>query len=278
MKPVYLILFIGSMIPASSTYTEMQENNPSEWQSLFDGKTLDGWEPKIRGRKLGENFKNTFRVKDGAITVAYDEYESFNHRYGHLFYTKKAFKNYHLKLDYRFIGDQAPGGQGWATKNSGVMLHSEDPSTMLVQQRFPVSVEGQFLGGLNAGSRPTANMCSPGTEVDINSKMAQNHCVYSNSKTYHDERWVSVEFIVYSDSLIRHIVEKETVMLAVLQPYLPDALSDEDLAAFIAEALTHTNAESMRDMGQVMGWLKPKLHGKADMAAVSAVVREQLNR
>ena len=212
MKPVYLILFIGSMIPASSTYTEMQENIPSEWQSLFDGKTLDGWEPKIRGRKLGENFKNTFRVKDGAITVAYDEYESFNHRYGHLFYTKKAFKNYHLKLDYRFIGDQAPGGQGWATKNSGVMLHSEDPSTMLVQQRFPVSVEGQFLGGLNAGSRPTANMCSPGTEVDINSKMAQNHCVYSNSKTYHDERWVSVEFIVYSDSVIHHIVEKETVM------------------------------------------------------------------
>ena len=70
-----------------------------------------------------------------------------------MFYTKKAFKNYHLKLDYRFIGDQAPGGQGWATKNSGVMLHSEDPSNMLVQQRFPVSVEGQFLGGLNAGSR-----------------------------------------------------------------------------------------------------------------------------
>jgi len=55
-------------------------------------------------------------------------------------------------------------------------------------------------------------MCSPGTEVDINSKMAERHCVSSNSKTYHDEKWVSVEFIVYSDSLIHHIVEKETVM------------------------------------------------------------------
>ena len=77
----------------------------------------------------------------------------------------------------------------------------------------------------------------------------------------------------------RHdLVEKETVMLAVLEPYLPDALSDEDLAALIAEALTHTNAKSMRDMGQVMGWLKPKLQGKADMATVSAVVREKLNR
>ena len=77
----------------------------------------------------------------------------------------------------------------------------------------------------------------------------------------------------------RHdLVEKETAMLTVLEPYLPDALSDEDLAALIAEALIHTNAESMRDMSQVMGWLKPKLQGKADMAGVSAVVREKLNR
>ena len=74
------------------------------------------------------------------------------------------------------------------------------------------------------------------------------------------------------------LVEKERAMLAVLEPYLPDALSDEDLAALISEALAHTNAESMRDMGQVMGWLKPKLQGRADMAAVSAAVREQLNR
>ena len=74
------------------------------------------------------------------------------------------------------------------------------------------------------------------------------------------------------------LVEKETTMLAVLEPYLPDALSDEALTSLIAEALTRTNAESMRDMGQVMGWLKPKLQGRADMATVSAAVREQLNR
>ena len=74
------------------------------------------------------------------------------------------------------------------------------------------------------------------------------------------------------------LVEKETAMLTVLEPYLPDALSDKDLAALITEALTHINAESMRDMGQVMGWLKPKLQGRADMTVVSAAVREQLNR
>ena len=74
------------------------------------------------------------------------------------------------------------------------------------------------------------------------------------------------------------LVEKETAMLAVLEPYLPDSLSDEDLATLIAKALTHTNAESIGDMGQVMNWLKPKLQGRADMATVSATIREQLNR
>ena len=74
------------------------------------------------------------------------------------------------------------------------------------------------------------------------------------------------------------LVEKERAMLAVLEPYLPDALSEEDLAALIATAMIDTSAESIRDMGQVMGWLKPKLQGRADMATVSAAVREQLNR
>ena len=73
------------------------------------------------------------------------------------------------------------------------------------------------------------------------------------------------------------LVQKETAMLAVLEPYLPDALSDKDVTVLIAEALIHTNAESMRDMGQVMDWLKPKLQGRANMAAVSAAVRKQLN-
>ena len=74
------------------------------------------------------------------------------------------------------------------------------------------------------------------------------------------------------------LIKKERAMLTVLEPYLPDALSDGDLATLISEALAHTNAESMRDMGQVMGWLKPKLQGTTDMAAVSAAVQEQLSR
>ena len=73
------------------------------------------------------------------------------------------------------------------------------------------------------------------------------------------------------------LVEKETMMLKVLETYLPNALSEADLATLILEALAETKAESMRDMGQVMGWLKPRLFGRADMANVSAAVRGQLN-
>ena len=65
-------------------------------------------------------------------------------------------------------------------------------------------------------------------------------------------------------------------MLAVFEHYLPDALSDEDLATLIAEALSHTNAESMRDMGKVMGMLKPKVAGRTDMSALSAKIKARL--
>jgi len=79
-------------------------DDSSEWISLFDGKSLDGWEMKIAGYELNDNYKNTFRIVDGTIKVSYDDYDSFDKNFGHIFYTKKKFKNYHLKLDYRFYG------------------------------------------------------------------------------------------------------------------------------------------------------------------------------
>ena len=72
------------------------------------------------------------------------------------------------------------------------------------------------------------------------------------------------------------LVEKETAMLTVLELYLPESLSDKDLTALIAKALIDTNAESIRDMGKVMGWLKPKINGRADMGLVSSAVKQRL--
>ena len=106
------------------------------WTYLFDGKSLNGWEMKIAGYELNNNYRNTFSIQDGVIKVSYSDYDSFDRKFGHLFYTKKKFKNYHLKMDYRFYGNHVNlfknEDEAWNYKNSGVMLHSEDPSTMLL--------------------------------------------------------------------------------------------------------------------------------------------------
>ena len=187
-----------------------------QWVNLFNGENLNGWEMKIAGYELNNNYRNTFSVNDGVIKVSYNDYDSFDEKFGHLFYTKKKFKNYHLKMDYKFYGEHANlfknENEAWNYKNSGVMLHSEDPSKMLLDQEFPISIEAQFLGGSGDRDRPTLNMCSPGTEVDINGSQALKHCVSSSSNTYHTEDWVSIELIVYSDSIVHHIIDRDTVM------------------------------------------------------------------
>src|SRR5262249_28889125 len=110
------------------------------WRSLFDGKTLNGWTPKIRGFPLGENYLDTFSVRNGLLTVSYDKYDKFGERYGHLLY-KTPFKAYKFRLEYRFIGKTPADTPGWAIANNGVMIFSQDPKTMAVGDSFPVSVE-----------------------------------------------------------------------------------------------------------------------------------------
>ena len=88
----------------------------------------------------------------------------FAGRFGHLFHAAE-FSNYRLRCEYRFVGEQTPGGPGWAFRNSGVMLHGQAPESMGVDQEFPVSIEVQLLGGKAQGKRSTANLCTPGTNV-----------------------------------------------------------------------------------------------------------------
>ena len=72
------------------------------------------------------------------------------------------------------------------------------------------------------------------------------------------------------------LVAKETAEIAVLQPYLPAQLSDAELDALIAEAISSTGAASIKDMGKVMGVVKAKAAGKADMGAVGARIKAKL--
>ncbi|MFZ4260882.1 3-keto-disaccharide hydrolase [Sphingobacterium sp. HJSM2_6] len=178
---------------------------------LFNGKDLKDWTPKIRLHEVGDNYANTFRVEDGLMKVRYDGYDDFKQQYGHIAY-KKAFSYYLLRVEYRFVGEQSKGGEGWAWRNSGAMLHGQDPKTMLKDQDFPISIEGQLLGGDGTNARTTSNLCTPGTNVVIKDKLFTPHCLSSTSKTYHGDQWVTADFLVLGDSLIQHILEGQVVL------------------------------------------------------------------
>jgi beta-glucanase (GH16 family) len=183
----------------------------NEWEALFNGENLDGWTPKFTGYELGENYNNTFRVEDGLLTVSYDEWGPFNGEFGHLFY-KTPYSHYRIRATYRFIGEQVQDGPGWALRNNGLMLHSQEPETMPADQEFPVSVEVQLLGGNGTDQRSTANLCTPGTNVVMGDSLFTPHCINSDSKTYHGDQWVTVEVEVKGDEIIEHYVNGEPVM------------------------------------------------------------------
>lgn len=183
----------------------------SEWIQLFNGRDLTGWTPKIRGSAAGENFANTFRVENGNLVVRYDGYDEFKERFGHLFY-KDKFSYYIIAAEYRFVGDQAKGGPGWAARNSGIMVHGQTPQSMGKDQDFPISIEVQLLGGLGKGNRTTANLCTPGTNVELGGKLFTTHCKNSESRTFAGDQWVRVEVEVWGGERIRHVIDGKIVL------------------------------------------------------------------
>jgi uncharacterized protein YqeY len=81
----------------------------------------------------------------------------------------------------------------------------------------------------------------------------------------------------YTDAGRDELAAKEESEIAVIQAYLPAALSDEEIEALIEEAIASTGAAGMQDMGKVMGQLKPKLQGRADMGQVSGKIKARLS-
>jgi hypothetical protein len=196
MRPALLlaapIAFAAGLAIAGFQYSQSNQG----WVKLFDGKSLKGWTPKIKGYPLGENFGNTFRVKDGVIQVGYEAYNGeFKSRFGHLFHQTPR-SNYIFRCEYRFTGEQVKDGPGWAWRNSGVMIHGQPPESMALDQDFPVSAEVQLLGGPETGERHTGNLCTPGTNVVMGGKLVTQHCTDSNSPTFRGDQWVRLEIEV----------------------------------------------------------------------------------
>jgi hypothetical protein len=200
-------LFAASVICAFS-------QTPAErkgWVPIFNGKNLDGWTVKFAHHEVGDNFGDTFRVENGILKVAYDKYPEFGSRFGHLFW-KEKLSHFMVRIEYRFVGEQAKGGPGYARLNSGIMFHSQAPQTILKEQDWPISVEAQFIGNGATGSRPTMNVCTPGTEIFMKGEMVKAHCTNSSSKAYHNDEWVTVELEVRGGEKVRHWIDGKVVL------------------------------------------------------------------
>jgi hypothetical protein len=203
-----LLLFFILIIFVS---TSSGHKSAPKWLSLFNGKDLSGWKVKIRNHALEDNFANTFSASNGSMKVNYNGYDNFNEQFGHIYY-KEKFSHYLLSIEYRFVGEQAKGGPAWAIRNSGVMVHSQAPETVTLNQDFPISIEVQFLGGNGKDERHTANLCTPGTHVVHNGKLLTDHCINSTSKTFHGDQWVNADVLVLGNTRIQHIVNGDTVL------------------------------------------------------------------
>jgi len=209
MPPSFRALLLFS---ASSALVAQRDAAKEEWVDLFNGRNLDGWVVKIAGHELGDNYGETFRVgQGGLIQVSYDKYDTFGARFSHLFY-KKKLSHYRLAMEYRFVGEQMKDGPGYARLNSGVMIHSQAPETILKDQDWPISVEAQFLSNDGKLARPTMNVCTPGTEIFMKGARVKAHCTNSSSRIFRGPDWVKVEVEVLGAEKVRHRVEGEVVL------------------------------------------------------------------
>lgn len=216
------------------------QTTEGKWVTIFNGKDLDGWTPKFAGYDLGENPLNTLKVEDGLMRIDYSNYDEFKGRFGHVFY-RTPYKNYRFKCDYRFTGEQAKGGPGWAFRNSGIMAHCQDPKSMRKEQDFPVCIEVQLLDG---AGRPTGNLCTPGTNVEMKGQLKQQHCHNSTSKKFDSEEWVTAEVEVLGNGRVRHFINGELV-LEYERPQLDPR--DKDAKTLIAKR----NGELLLDSGWI---------------------------
>jgi len=182
-----------------------------KWVSLFNGKNLENWIPKISGYKLGENFGNTFRVEDGVLSTRYDNYDSFSNKFGGLYYNRK-FTNYRLKVEYRFVGKTAPGAPSWGFRDGGIQYHCQPPATIGLTQPFPVCLEYNLLGGNGKDERPSGEICASGIHVEINGKRNSSYCTPPSIKrTFPGDQWVTAEIDI-RDGKIIHLVNGEQIL------------------------------------------------------------------
>lgn len=207
MKKLFFLVIL--ILGLYSCQNDQNSSDIENWEPIFDGANLSDWTPKFAGFQSGENYKNTFRLTDSLLHVSYDEYDSFNNEFGHLFY-KKKYSHYRIRTTYRFLDTELRNRPNWAFANNGLMLHSQPVETVTKDQPFPLSIEFQLLQG---EGRPTGKFCTPACEIDFEGDQYPHHCQIGYEGPDHPlETWVQIEAIVFGDSLVHHVVEGDTTV------------------------------------------------------------------
>jgi hypothetical protein len=213
MKSV-IILAIGFCLVGVSCHSNKITSDKSgnkKWISLFNGKDLQHWTPKIVGFKAGQNFGNTFRVENDILSTRYNAYDSFRNRFGALYYDK-PFTNYRLKVDYRFVGELTAGAPSWGYKDGGIQYHCQSPQSLDVDQNFPVCLEFNLHGGNGKDENPTGDICASGMYIEIDGKRNTSYCTPPTIKrTFAGDEWITAEIDV-RDGKITHYVNGEQVI------------------------------------------------------------------
>lgn len=213
----FFFVVFTMLLSISFASCDMKSNSSdesSEWTQLLANDNLDDWTVKIKGYEVGVNYANTFQIEDGILKVRYDKdaYPTFENRFGHIFY-KDTFSHYLLRLEYRFVGEQAKDAPSWAFRNSGIMFHGQSPQSMALDQDFPVSIEYQLLGSDSTRAQVTGSVCTPGTNIVIGGELILDHCIQSSSDIYMDDQWVTAELEVRGSEIVKHIINGDTVMV-----------------------------------------------------------------
>jgi len=110
-------------------------------------------------------------------------------------------------------------------------------------------------------------------EVDDRKELEEEEVLAVTQKLLKQSQDAASQFI---DGGREDLAAKEERNIALLQEYLPEPLLDEEIDALISEAISATGALSPKEMGKVIGWLKPKVQGRANMGKISASVKNRL--
>jgi 3-keto-disaccharide hydrolase len=231
-----LVIILALAPPLAKGQEAVSKADEQDWIQLFNGRNLDGWTVKITKHNPGDNFGDTFRVENGLLKISYDKYETFDGQFGHLFY-KDKFSYYLIAVEYRFVGQQIKDAPTWGYRNNGIMVHSQSPESMGLDQDFPTSIEVQMLGGDGVHERPNGNVCTPGTNIVMDGVLYTPHCYQLKAKTYHGDQWVRVVAEVLGSERVTHFVEGAPV-ITYTKPQLGDDVKTAQFANRSGELLS----------------------------------------